>query len=199
MKGFYTILGIIAIIAALNNCGNNSTRDQETQMENQDIATSDECVVEPMPDSTAGIVIVDPDPVPRSNGISLATGTQPYDNEVNASGDSAEIHITTESGDTDYVVIVKRNGRIAKNAYINGGDSYTFSVASGTYQVFFYSGEGWDSSKQMAGGHTGGFLAYESFQKDEPTMIDNQTLTYELRPSLNGNFNPEGSSEQEMF
>ena len=197
MKGFFTFLGIVAIIASLNNCGNNShpdSTDEEAPYSNE--------VVAPEQDSSpwqSNVAVAAPEPMPQSNGVSLNTGAQPYDNEINASGNGAEIRVTTESGDTDYVVIVKRNGRIAKNAYINGGDSYTFNLAAGTYQVFFYSGEGWDSGKAMANGKTGGFLVDEHFSKDEPTTIQDQTLTYELYPQLQGNFNPTGSSEEEML
>ena len=129
----------------------------------------------------------------------LQTGTCPYKN-VKLSGDESTIEVKTPAGDeNDVVVIIKYNGKIVRNAYIQGGDSYQFSVPNGTYQVFFYGGKGWNPDKEMAGGYTGGFVTNESFSKDNAVTLDYQGLNYELIPQRNGNFNTEQSSETEIF
>ena len=129
----------------------------------------------------------------------LQTGASPYKN-AKLSGDESTIEVKTSAGDeNDVVVIIKHNGKIVRNAYIQGGESYQFSVPNGTYQVFFYGGKGWNPDKEMAGGYTGGFVTNESFSKDNAVTLDYQGLNYELIPQRNGNFNTEQSSETEIF
>lgn len=129
----------------------------------------------------------------------LQTGASPYKN-AKLSGDESTIEVKTSAGDeNDVVVIIKHNGKIVRNAYIQGGDSYQFSVPNGTYQVFFYGGKGWNPDKKMAGGYTGGFVSNESFSKDNAVTLDYQGLNYELIPQRNGNFNTKQSCETEMF
>lgn len=129
----------------------------------------------------------------------LQTGDTPYKN-AKLSGSGSTIEVKTAAGEeNDVVVIIKHNGKIVRNAYIQGGDSYQFSIANGTYQVFFYGGKGWNPDKKMAGGYTGGFVSNESFSKDKAVTLDYQGLNYELIPQRNGNFNTKQSSETEMF
>ncbi len=129
----------------------------------------------------------------------LQTGDSPYKN-IRLSGNESTIEVKTSEGyENDVVVIIKHNGKIVRNAYIQGGDSYQFSVPNGTYQVFFYGGKGWNPDKKMDGGYTGGFITNESFSKDNAVTLDYQGLNYELIPQRNGNFNTELSSETEMF
>lgn len=129
----------------------------------------------------------------------LQTGANPYKN-VKLSGDESTVEVKTSAGDeNDVVVIIKHNGKIVRNAYIRGGDSYQFSIPNGTYQVFFYGGKGWNPDKEMSGGYTGGFVANESFSKDNAVTLDYQGLNYELIPQQNGNFNTEQSNETEIF
>ncbi len=129
----------------------------------------------------------------------LQTGASPYKN-AKLSGNESTIEVKTSAGDeNDVVVIIKHNGKIVRNAYIRGGDSYQFSIPNGTYQVFFYGGKGWNPDKEMSGGYTGGFVANESFSKDNAVTLDYQGLNYELILQRNGNFNTEQSSETEMF
>ena len=129
----------------------------------------------------------------------LQTGASPYKN-AKLSGNESTIEVKTSAGDeNDVVVIIKHNGKIVRNAYIRGGDSYQFSIPNGTYQVFFYGGKGWNPDKEMSGGYNGGFVANESFSKDNAVTLDYQGLNYELILQRNGNFNTEQSSETEMF
>ena len=88
---------------------------------------------------------------------------------------------------------------MVRNAYIVGGDSYTFNLPNGNYQVFFYGGRGWNPEKQMPNGDMGGFVVNESFSKDKPVTLVYQGLEYELILQQNGNFSTEPSSASEMF
>lgn len=129
----------------------------------------------------------------------LRTGASPY-SCTNTVGDESEICVKTSSNSNcDVVVIIKKGKTIARNAYIQAGDSYTFDLPNGTYQVFFYGGKGWKPGKAMPGGKRGGFVANESYSKDSPVSLENQILEYELIPQPNGNFSTQQSSAGEMF
>lgn len=131
---------------------------------------------------------------------SLSTGSAPYTNNGPSAYNESEISVSTSSeSNCDVVVIVKRGDKIARNAYIKAGGSYTFNVPNGTYQVFFYGGKGWNPNKSMPGGMKGGFVANESFSKDSPVNLNYQGLTYELILQPNGNFSTQQSSANEIF
>ena len=130
---------------------------------------------------------------------SLSTGDTPYEN-TRLKGISSEIRIKTGNGtDCDVVAIVKHNDEIVRNAYIQAGDSYTFKIPNGTYQVFFYGGKGWNPNKEMSSGYAGGFVTDESFSKDNPVSINHQILEYELILQRNGNFSTKPSNKNEIF
>ena len=90
-----------------------------------------------------------------------------------------------------------------KHAYVRAGSSYTFEMPNGTYQPFFYYGKGWDPNKLMPSNSCkslkGGFLERESFDKDLPQRLENQTLTYTLQSVTNGNFQTIDSDSEEAF
>lgn len=131
---------------------------------------------------------------------SLSTGSSPYSSHVGSVTGESQISVSTSaSSNCDVVVIVKSRGRIARNAYIEAGNSYTFYVPNGTYQVFFYAGKGWNPNKNMPNGLKGGFVANESYSKDSPVNLEYQGLTYELILQPNGNFSTQQSSASEIF
>lgn len=131
---------------------------------------------------------------------SLSTGSAPYTSYGLSSDDESQICVSTSaSSNCDVVVIIKRGGEIARNAYIKAGGSYTFYIPNGTYQVFFYGGKGWNPNKVMPNGLKGGFVANESYSKDSPVNLDYQGLEYELIPQANGNFSTQQSNANEMF
>lgn len=122
----------------------------------------------------------------------LQTGRTPYaryyggNSSCNSYGCS---QIKVQTSNSDVVVTIKKNGRVYRHAYISSGDQYTFSFPDGTYQAFFYYGKGWNPNKEMKGGKLkGGFITDEAFGKDEPQLLQNSTLTYELKLQTNGNF-----------
>jgi hypothetical protein len=134
---------------------------------------------------------------------SLHTGATPYskyygrNSSCNDYGCSKIIVITSNS---DVVVTIKRNDKVVQHAFIQAGDSYTFSFPNGTYQAFFYYGKGWNPEKEMKGGDMkGGFITNENFGKDEPQSLYNNVLTYELILQENGNFSTKPSNPEEAL
>ena len=131
---------------------------------------------------------------------SLKTGSTPYSSYGKSVDNESQINVSTSSNSNcDIVVIIKRSGEIARNAYIKAGGSYTFNIPNGTYQVFFYGGKGWNPNKVMPNGLKGGFVANESFSKDSPVSLEYEGLTYELILQPNGNFSTQQSSASEIF
>ena len=131
---------------------------------------------------------------------SLSSGSSPYSSYGGSASDESQISVSTSANSNcDVVVIIKSGGKIARNAYIKAGSSYTFYVPNGTYQVFFYGGKGWNPNKSMPGGLRGGFVANESYSKDSPVSLNYEGLTYELIPQPNGNFSTQQSSASEIF
>lgn len=112
--------------------------------------------------------------------------------------------VVNASSSSDVVVIVRynnANGAVAGHKYIKAGYSGTIYLKNGKgYQVFFYSGTGWNPNKEMANGIKGGFVKNESFTKDESVQrLNNEILTYTLTMQQFGNFAPDESSVNEMF
>lgn len=137
---------------------------------------------------------------------SLRTGDTPYvdfygKNYVCPRNQCSAIEVTAPDN-SDIVVIIKRdneNGRVISHAYIRAGRKYTFDLPNGTFQPFFYYGEGWNPEKDMGNGVKGGFVRYESFSKDNPQAINDCVLSYVLKLQRDGNFQTKSSSRGEMF
>jgi hypothetical protein len=97
---------------------------------------------------------------------------------------------------------VKRhsNNRYINHIYIKGGDKARLYVPSGTYDVYFYSGNGWNPNMEV-GQFKGGFVEGGITQKDGPIQLlseiiemdDGRTqertayMEYTLYPVDNGN------------
>lgn len=139
----------------------------------------------------------------------LSTGSRPYkDHYGRPLSGGNEFRFKTSSG-CDYVILIKRSNddRYVDHKYVRGGDAITISVPDGTYNVFLYTGNGWNPDKRV-GACIGGFVTGESFQKDGPvtvtTTIDgdyyyNQTCEYTLYPVHNGNLHLKSSNPNEAF
>ena len=133
----------------------------------------------------------------------LPTGAPPYskyyggNSRCNSYGCS---QIKVKTSNSDVIVTIKKNGKVYRHAYIKAGDQYTFSFPDGTYQAFFYYGKGWNPNKEMKGGQLkGGFIENEEFGKDDPQILQNSTLTYELILQANGNFQTRSSDSYEAL
>lgn len=114
----------------------------------------------------------------------------------------SQIKVRTPSS-SEVLVLIKRDDKVVKHAYIRASHSYTFEMPNGTYQPFFYYGKGWNPDKVMK--HTekgilkGGFISDEHFSKDNPQTLNNNILEYELILQQNGNFSTKPSSQEEAF
>lgn len=137
---------------------------------------------------------------------SLATGTAPYTQFYGKNyqcpyEQCSGIKVTAPA-ESDIVVIIKRNnqdGKVVSHGYIRAGGTCMFPIPDGTYQTFFYYGEGWNPNKDMGNGIKGGFVKNELFSKDNPQDIYSGILTYVLQLQRNGNFQTRGSSRNEVF
>lgn len=139
---------------------------------------------------------------------SLETGSMPYSSCYGSSNycsdwNCSKIKVIT-GGSGDVLVTIKDSyGKVVRHAYIKGGNSFTFNVPDGSYQVFFYSGTGWNPNKQMPSSTCnylkGGFVSNESVTKDDYINLYSQILTYELILQQHGNFSTKPSSKNEAF
>ena len=142
----------------------------------------------------------------------LSTGSQPYANVYGRNSYSGDCAITVKAGSsTDVVVIIKRNnsnGRVAGHAYIRKGSSYTINLDPGTYQTFFYYGNGWNPNRKLSNGLTGGFTSNEQYGKDNPVTLSYRYsddyiyydhIEYSLQSVVGGNFRMSGSNAGDVF
>jgi hypothetical protein len=112
--------------------------------------------------------------------------------------------ISILSGSSDVLVTIKNEeGAVCRHAYIKSGTKFKFNLPNGRYQVFFYSGNGWNPNKFMkntsCGELKGGFVLNESFTKDTYQNIFNQILSYTLIEQVNGNLSKQPSSMNEAL
>jgi hypothetical protein len=120
------------------------------------------------------------------------------DGSTDNSGDILQNYATKDNR----IKIIKQNnqnGKVVAHGYIRSGATYQFDIPDGTYQTFFYYGEGWNPNKEMKGGIKGGFVKDEIFSKDNPQEIYSAVLTYVLQLQRDGNFQTKGSSPDEAF
>jgi hypothetical protein len=137
---------------------------------------------------------------------SLSTGAMPYSYSYGASNycDYGCSKISVRTGGADVLVTIKNiSGEVVRHAYINGGYTFSFNVPDGQYQVFFYSGTGWNPNKYMkstsCGTLHGGFVSGEDVTKDDYISLYSQQMTYELILQQNGNLSTKPSSKDEAF
>ena len=104
---------------------------------------------------------------------------------------------------SDVLVTLKKGGNVVRHAYIKASSSYTFELPDGTYQPFFYYGKGWNPDKIMKSSTScvlkGGFISDESVGKDDPQLLNNAILEYELILQQDGNFSTRPSNLNEAL
>lgn len=134
---------------------------------------------------------------------SLRTGSTPYTKYYGGNSSCNDYgcsQIKVRTSNSDVLVTIKKNDKVVRHAFIQAGDSHTFSFPNGTYQAFFYYGKGWNPEKEMKGGEIkGGFITNEDFGKDEPQSLYNNVLEYELILQQNGNFSTRPSNPEEAL
>ncbi len=139
----------------------------------------------------------------RYMGNSLQTGATPYARYYGSNStcdDNGCSQINVRTSNSDVLVTIKSDNEVVRHAFIQAGDSYSFSFPNGTYQAFFYYGKGWNPEKEMKNGLLqGGFISNEDFGKDDPQSLYNNVLRYELILQQNGNFSTRPSSPDEAL
>lgn len=137
---------------------------------------------------------------------SLRNGSMPYYSCYGSNNycESYCSQISVKNGGLDVLVTIKNDdGRVIRHGYIRSGMSYTFNVSNGSYQVFFYSGKGWNPYKQIdsntCGSLSGSFVSDESVSKDSYIDLYSQVMSYSLVLTQNGNFSTKPSSKSEAF
>ncbi len=134
---------------------------------------------------------------------SLRTGATPYSRYYGSNSSCNDYgcsQIKVRTSNSDVLVTIKKNDNVVRHAFIQSGDSYTFSFPNGTYQAFFYYGKGWNPEKEMKNGKIkGGFITNEDFGKDDPQSLQNNVLEYELILQQNGNFSTRPSNPEEAL
>jgi hypothetical protein len=137
---------------------------------------------------------------------SLKTGDKPYslcyNSETTVLPLNSQISVIAPN-DCDVLVVLKKNEVVCRHAYITKKSSYTFTIPDGTYQPFFYYGNGWNPNKKMSStvcdNLMGGFVSDESFSKDSPQFLSGQSLQYTLVLRENGNFSAQSSDPEEAL
>jgi hypothetical protein len=137
---------------------------------------------------------------------SLGTGEKPWSRcfgrKNSCSGGCSEIKING-SLHSDVLVILKRNNVVKRHAYIAAGNSYAFEIPNGTWQPFFYYGEGWYPKKEMESSSCeslmGGFLEGEQWDKDLADDLNDVIITYTLTSVRDGNFQTKDSNQKEAL
>lgn len=204
-SGCLVLIGLIGIIVLIaNTCGG----DKKTNMDSQKKRNNEQTINSTYEQDNTNIYSereeLSDDMQYLDN--SLNTGTAPYSkyygkNYKCPDEQCSGIKVTAPHG-SDIVVIIKQNnqnGKVIAHGYIRSGATYQFDIPDGTYQTFFYYGEGWNPNKEMKGGIKGGFVKDEIFSKDNPQEIYSAVLTYVLQLQRDGNFQTKGSSPDEAF
>ena len=147
--------------------------------------------------STRTSTMYDPDEEYRNN--SLETGDKPYRDYFGRERTGQNYFYFKTSWKSDYVVIVKRHYDDAyiNHIYIQGGDNAYLYVPDGTFDVYFYSGEGWNPYKEV-GQFIGGFVN-GNMQKDDPVELESAYMEYTLYPVKYGNLRLQGADINEVF
>lgn len=131
---------------------------------------------------------------------SLETGSKPYSEQLGKARKGRNYLTFKTSGEHDFVVIVKRasDNKYINHTYIRGGDDATLYLPNGRFNIFFYSGKGWNPDK-LKGVLYGGFVADESLQKDGPINLHDGYGEYTLYPVENGNLQLQSADDDDAF
>lgn len=129
----------------------------------------------------------------------LSTGSKPYSYMGRAKTGDNYMSFET-SGSHDFVVIVRdaTNDKYMNHVYIRGGSNAKLYLPDGIFNVYFYSGKGWNPNK-IKGNFRGAFVKSESLQKDEAISLYSAYIEYTLYPVQNGNLHLDSADDEEAF
>ena len=204
-SGCLALIGIIGIILLIvNTCGDKETKTSTKKTVEKEQISQSAYQQQSTIDYTEREELSEEDKQFVNN--SLSTGATPYKafygKNYKCPYDRCSGIEVTAPAESDIVVIIKRNnqnGKVVAHGYIRAGATYQFAIPDGTFQTFFYYGEGWNPNKDMGNGVKGGFVKDEIFSKDNPQDIYSAILTYVLQLQRDGNFQTKGSSRGEFF
>ena len=205
-SGCLVLIGLVGIIALIvNTCdGKKETINDSRNNNRSEIRSSSTYQQQTNSSYTVDDVLNEENKIYLDN--SLSTGDMPYTQfygkNYKCPYDQCSGIRVTAPGESDIVVIIKRNnqnGKVVAHGYIKAGGTFQFDIPDGTYQTFFYYGEGWNPNKEMGNGVKGGFVKDEIFSKDNPQEIISSILTYVLQLQRDGNFQTKGSKRSEIF
>ena len=204
-SGCLALIGIIGIILLIvNTCGDKGTKTSTKKTVEKEQISQSAYQQQSAIDYTEREELSEEDKQFVNN--SLSTGATPYKafygKNYKCPYDRCSGIEVTAPAESDIVVIIKRNnqnGKVVAHGYIRAGATYQFAIPDGTFQTFFYYGEGWNPNKDMGNGVKGGFVKDEIFSKDNPQDIYSAILTYVLQLQRDGNFQTKGSSRGEFF
>lgn len=201
---FYIVVFLIAISCKKTETINNDWRvDSAGVFVDSAAVVADDYLINNDSEIAEPIEVAEPQNNKYLNN-SLQTGATPYSKYygVNSScsdNGCSQIKVKTPYN-SDVLVTIKKNDVVVRHAYIQASDSFTFSFPNGNYQAFFYYGKGWNPEKEMKNGEIiGGFVADESFGKDDEQSLYNNILSYELIMQPNGNFSTSPSNPEEAL
>lgn len=199
----YNILNPYQEVVSNNNSNNSNSSTYSSSSSSNNNAFYSDVSTKPVPDE----VVAERQPTQEEiwqekyKGNQLANGSQPYRSIYgkNKQYGSSEIVVTAPNYEDALIMVKNNNNIVVRHAYIRSGQTYTFIIPQGYYQVFFICGKDWCPEKTAPNGQKGFFL-YSSTSKDSKTYIDKyQSLTYTLQLNDNGNFIPQHTSLDEAF
>lgn len=204
--GCLVLIGLVGIISLIvnSNDGKKETKNESRINNKSEVRSSQTYQQQTNSNYLVEDEISEEDKIYQNN--SLSTGAMPYTQFYGKNykcpyDQCSGIRVTAPS-ESDIVVIIKRNnqnGKVIAHGYIKAGGTFQFDIPDGTYQTFFYYGDGWNPNKDMGSGVKGGFVKDEIFSKDNPQEIYSGILTYVLQLQRDGNFQTKGSKRSEIF
>ena len=137
---------------------------------------------------------------------SLHNGAIPYAacyGGASACADNCSI-IKIVNGGTDAVVSIKNKaGVVVLHGYVVRDSTWSFPVHDGVYQVFFYSGTGWNPELPMKGASCkelrGAFVCGGIISKADIVTLESEMMTYELILQDHGNLEVKPSTPGEAL
>ena len=175
---FLLIWGIIALVIESNKSSissvpsNSTTKENYKAMENDkygDNSTTNDYEYENNKEDNSEDIQGDNEQSEYDTYIdnSLETVSKPYSSQLGKARTGRNYLTFKTSGSTDFIIIVKRarSNKYVNHIYIKGGDYATIYLPNGRFNIYFYSGKGWNPYKQK-GELIGGFVTWESLQKD---------------------------------
>lgn len=135
---------------------------------------------------------------------SLKNGDMPYAYCYGSANYGAST-IKVNAGNSDVLVKVKNaNDLVVRHFYVQANNHFSVKLNNGSYNIYFYYGQGWNPKKRMkeavCGPLVGGFIYYENLSKDPSRLsLFNDGVEYTLMNVQNGNLKTVPSNVSEAM